>query len=82
LIWTKLNSDRAWSSVDLPLEGNDPVWRVSWSITGNILAVSSGDNRVSLWKESLEEKIDGKPVWRSISRLDENGDLVVADEDN
>lgn len=33
-----------------------PVWRVSWSITGNLLAVSSGDSDVSLWKTSLEGK--------------------------
>lgn len=26
---------------------NDVVWHVSWSITGNILAVSGGDNKVS-----------------------------------
>lgn len=30
----------------------EPVWRVSWSVTGNILAVSSGDDHVSLWKET------------------------------
>lgn len=29
------------------------VWRVSWSVMGNILAVSQGDNRVSLWKETV-----------------------------
>jgi protein transport protein SEC13 len=33
----------------------ETVWRVSWSVTGNILAVSSGDNKVTLWKESLGE---------------------------
>tara|TARA_R110002050_G_scaffold29071_4_gene74939 strand:+ start:700 stop:948 length:249 start_codon:yes stop_codon:yes gene_type:complete len=33
----------------------EPVWRVSWSITGNILAVTSGENSVTLWKEELEE---------------------------
>ena len=25
----------------------DVVWHVSWSVTGNILAVSGGDNKVS-----------------------------------
>ena len=30
------------------------VWRVSWSVTGGILAVSDGNNAVSLWKESLD----------------------------
>ncbi|XP_014675709.1 PREDICTED: protein SEC13 homolog [Priapulus caudatus] len=33
---------------------DDVVWHVSWSVTGNILAVSGGDNKVSLWKETLE----------------------------
>jgi protein transport protein SEC13 len=30
------------------------LWRVSWSLSGNILAVSGGDNKVSLWKENLK----------------------------
>ena len=37
-----------------------PVWRVSWSTTGNILAVSDGNNAVTLWKETM----DG--VWQQI----------------
>jgi protein transport protein SEC13 len=32
----------------------DVLWRVSWSTSGNILAVSCGDNKVSMWKESLD----------------------------
>ena len=27
---------------------NDVIWHVSWSITGDILAVSGGDNKVCL----------------------------------
>lgn len=38
-----------------------PVWRVSWSVTGHLLAVSAGDNDVTLWKED----IDGK--WVTVS---------------
>jgi len=34
----------------------DVVWHVSWSVCGNILAVSGGDNKVSLWKETLNEE--------------------------
>jgi len=30
-----------------------PVWRVSWSVTGNVLAVSSGESDVTLWKKQL-----------------------------
>jgi protein transport protein SEC13 len=29
------------------------AWRVSWSLTGNVLAVSTGNNKVTLWKERL-----------------------------
>jgi hypothetical protein len=30
-----------------------PVWRVSWSITGGILAVSDSQGNVTLWKKAL-----------------------------
>ncbi|MCJ1463993.1 GTPase-activating protein S13 [Pseudocyphellaria aurata] len=32
----------------------EPVWRVSWSITGNILAVTDGKDNVTLWKEATD----------------------------
>ncbi|GAA5842975.1 hypothetical protein JCM3766R1_001648 [Sporobolomyces carnicolor] len=43
-----------------PADGKfgDVVWRVSWSVAGNVLAVSSGDGKVSLWKESLKGKFE------------------------
>lgn len=41
----------------------DVVWHVSWSLTGNILAVSGGDNKVTLWKENLEG------VWVTLSEI-------------
>ena len=37
-----------------------PVWRLSWSVTGRLLAVSCGDNSVTLWKEELSG------VWQTI----------------
>jgi protein transport protein SEC13 len=40
---------------------DDVIWNVSWSLSGNVLAVSGGDNKVTLWKEN----IDG--VWNCIS---------------
>ncbi|KAH8113161.1 WD40 repeat-like protein [Phellopilus nigrolimitatus] len=41
----------------------DVVWRVSWSLAGNILAVSCGDGKVTLWKESL------KGAWECVNEL-------------
>ncbi len=43
----------------------EKVWRVSWSTMGNILAVSEGNNKVSLWKEA----VDGK--WQNLADCDE-----------
>ncbi|XP_018024605.1 protein SEC13 homolog [Hyalella azteca] len=51
LIWTGDNGQ--FRSKELPSFA-DVIWHVSWSVTGNILAVSGGDNRVSLWKENTE----------------------------
>ncbi|MCJ1407638.1 GTPase-activating protein S13 [Ptychographa xylographoides] len=40
------------------LEFEAVTWRVSWSLSGNVLAVSGGDNKVSLWKENLSGEWD------------------------
>ncbi|KAF6780222.1 hypothetical protein AHF37_00252 [Paragonimus kellicotti] len=57
---------------------SDVVWHVSWSITGNILAVSGGDNKVTLWKETLEGN------WIALSEIARNHggppSLMGADE--
>ncbi|XP_061195561.1 protein SEC13 homolog isoform X3 [Saccostrea echinata] len=50
IIWT--NDGNGWTQKVLN-KFNDVIWHLSWSITGNILATSGGDNKVSLWKETL-----------------------------
>lgn len=47
------------------LEFEAVAWRVSWSLSGNVLAVSTGDNRVSLWKEKL------RGGWECIKTIEE-----------
>jgi len=66
IMWVQ--SDRkTWSKEEIrdPIFQNTSIWRVSWSTAGNILAVSSGDNTVTLWKENLEHQ------WKCISNLSE-----------
>jgi protein transport protein SEC13 len=52
LIWRQATPGGEWTSEALP-HFPAPVWRVSWSVSGNLLAVSCGDNSVTLWRESL-----------------------------
>jgi len=52
-IWTNDGTTAGWTP-KLLHKFSDVVWHLSWSITGNILAVSGGDNKVSLWKENTE----------------------------
>jgi len=61
VIWTQDTPSSTWNKKVLP-KFPDIVWRVSWSITGNILSVS-GDSKVTLWKETLESE------WQCISGL-------------
>jgi protein transport protein SEC13 len=49
-----------------------PVWRVSWSVTGNVLAIPTADHCVTLWKQSVDE------TWVQISAL--GGDGASGDE--
>lgn len=73
-IWTQSSGSAPWTPV-LMHSFDAPVWRVSWSTTGNVLAVSSGDSDVTLWKQ----KLDGK-TWENItaSETPEGGGAVVA----
>jgi len=79
LIWTKDTPTSPWVKTPLdpsstltsptstaPLPAGkfpDVVWRVSWSLAGNLLAVSCGDGKVTLWKENL------KGVWECVSDM-------------
>jgi protein transport protein SEC13 len=64
LIWTQNTKDSEWKPTLLN-KFDDPVWRVSWSVTGHMLAVSSGDSDVTLWKAGL----DGK--WSKMETVDD-----------
>ncbi|KAI8874479.1 WD40 repeat-like protein [Ramicandelaber brevisporus] len=66
-IWSKDagSNQKEWNPK--PLKGEafkDVVWRLSWSPSGNVLAVSSGDGTVSLWKESLAGE------WEEIAEIE------------
>lgn len=62
VIWS--HSEGEWSARRLSEQNFDaPVWRVSWSVTGNLLAVSSGDHKATLWKQAL----DGS--WEQVSEV-------------
>ena len=50
LLWT---SDGTTFNPSLVHQFPEPVWRVSFSVTGNVLAVSSGESDVSLWKREV-----------------------------
>lgn len=62
VIWTQDAQGAEWTSVELHAF-KAPVWRVSWSLTGSVLAVSSGDQSVTLWKQAL----DG--TWNQVSSM-------------
>ncbi|KAH8288406.1 hypothetical protein KR054_002280 [Drosophila jambulina] len=53
IVWSSNADLTQWTSSVLHTF-EDAVWSVSWSTTGNILAVTGGDNNVTLWKENTE----------------------------
>eukprot|EP00850_Spirogloea_muscicola_P022009 SM000272S10276 [mRNA] locus=s272:45728:47763:- [translate_table: standard] len=53
VIWTQGKEGDQWVPILLH-DFKTPVWRVSWSLTGNILAVADASNAVTLWKEALD----------------------------
>ncbi|XP_022201273.2 protein SEC13 homolog [Nilaparvata lugens] len=72
IIWTSEDNIN-WTSTILNTF-DDVVWNVSWSLTGNILAVSGGDNKVSLWRENNEGQ------WICISEVNKGQGQMVGNE--
>ena len=60
LIWTQSEPAGPWAPT-LLCDFGAPVWRVSWSVFGNVLAVADATNAVTLWKEA----VDGQ--WAQVS---------------
>jgi protein transport protein SEC13 len=72
IIWTKDSPTSSWIKTPLlppspgstePARFPEVVWRVSWSLAGNILAVSCADGKVTLYKENL------KGGWECVSEM-------------
>ncbi|KAJ6850903.1 protein transport protein SEC13-like protein B-like [Iris pallida] len=63
VIWTVAKEGDQWEGKVLH-DFKAPVWRVSWSLTGNILAVADGNNNVTLWKEA----VDGE--WQQVTTVE------------
>ncbi|RPB20238.1 WD40 repeat-like protein [Terfezia boudieri ATCC MYA-4762] len=68
IIWTStasVNGEPAqWAKKVLQFD--NVVWRVSWSLSGNALAVSGGDNKVTVWKENLKGEWEKARVEESV----------------
>lgn len=63
-IWTSESASSAqWDCKTLTFDS--AVWRVSWSLSGNVLAVCGGDNKVSLWKENIRGE------WECVKNIEE-----------
>jgi protein transport protein SEC13 len=66
LIWTQDSLQSVWTKKLLKKERfADTVWKLSWSVAGTLLAVSSGDNKVSVWRESLQGE------WECLNDMEE-----------
>lgn len=57
IIWSQEHTGGPWKKSELQQNKfPDVLWRASWSLSGNILALSGGDNKITLWKEDLQGK--------------------------
>jgi len=61
------SSSQSWTA-KLLHKFNDVVWHLSWSVTGNILAVSGGDNKVHPLTHSLTHRLIHSLTLSSVSQ--------------
>ncbi|KZV55869.1 hypothetical protein F511_15719 [Dorcoceras hygrometricum] len=63
VIWTVAKEGDQWEG-RIMKDFKMPVWRVSWSLTGNLLAVAAGDNSITLWNEAVGGE------WQEVTTVD------------
>ena len=61
VIYSQEMDGKVWKSVAC-IRLNAPVWKLSWSLTGSLLAAACADNSVHLFKENTA----GEPLWISV----------------
>jgi protein transport protein SEC13 len=66
VIWSQEMDGQPWK-MHARLVLNAPVWRLSWSVTGSILAAACGDNTVQLYKETTNNE------WVPVTAFNEQG---------
>lgn len=65
-VWVSEGGKKAWQlRQEIRFEENVPLWKVSWSQVGNMLAISGGDNQVRI----LSENANGE--WVKIQLVNE-----------
>jgi len=47
-----------------------PIWKISWSLTGNYLAVAGADNIIYVYEEKSTDN------WEQISEVNENSKIA------
>eukprot|EP00350_Pseudokeronopsis_sp_OXSARD2_P012871 CAMPEP_0170556326 /NCGR_PEP_ID=MMETSP0211-20121228/16282_1 /TAXON_ID=311385 /ORGANISM="Pseudokeronopsis sp., Strain OXSARD2" /LENGTH=86 /DNA_ID=CAMNT_0010866597 /DNA_START=712 /DNA_END=972 /DNA_ORIENTATION=+ len=68
-IWRNVNPQQNEWALIKELSLGVPAWKVSWSMVGNMLAVSGGDNQVQILKENTNGD------WEVVSKVNEEGEL-------
>ncbi|TYH99626.1 hypothetical protein ES332_A11G079400v1 [Gossypium tomentosum] len=63
IIWTCGKEGEQWKGAILK-DFKTPVWRVSWSLTGNLLSVADANNNVTLWKETVDDE------WQEVNAIE------------
>ena len=56
IAWNEREDGSAWDPVVIYETGGVPLWRVSWSTSGTILAATDGSGGVTLWSEVTDGK--------------------------
>jgi WD40 repeat protein len=69
IIWVKYLDDRCWKAKDI-LSFPGPVWKISWNILGNSLAISAADNYTRVVKENNEEN------WKVFQQISPKGEVT------
>ncbi|ETV98634.1 hypothetical protein H310_08751 [Aphanomyces invadans] len=76
LVWSQIDAGGPWTVEQVGASFRAPVYRLAWSVAGQVLSVSSGEDSVTLWKQT--QSVHRTWRWTQVTAITDTGAVPQA----
>jgi protein transport protein SEC13 len=72
LLWQSKDDGKTWTPHSIYPSFGEAVWKVSWSVAGNLLAVSYGEGKTCVLRQNLDDEFK----WEKIQQVEDGKEVA------